>query len=111
MENKYLLLRAIAILFEIVGWLMLILGSLGTVLFVAGTGRIQIGTLQARIPLVSYWQHLGLPAVNGFAAAGLTALMSLLGFLVLCAIGELLLLLLDIEERTRETVHYLQPRM
>ena len=110
MENKYLFLRAIAVLFEIVGWLILILGVLGTLLFVASTGAIDLGTLAGRIPLEPSWRQLGLPTVSGWAAAGATGLTSLLSFLILCAIGELIFLLLDIEERTRETAQYLRPR-
>lgn len=111
MENRYLLLRAIAVLFEIVGWFILILGVLGTLLFVASSGAFELGALEARVPLASYWRQLGLPPVSAVVAAGVTGLTSLLSFLILCAMGELILLLLDIEQRTRETAQYLQPRV
>jgi len=110
MEIKYLFLRAIAVLFEIVGWLILILGMLSTLLFVASTGAIDLGALAGRLPLGLFWQQLGLPKVSAWAAAGVTGLTSLLSFLILCAIGEVTLLLLDIEEKTSETAHFLQPR-
>jgi len=111
MENKYLLLRAIAVLFEVVGWLMLILGLLATLTFAASSGAISLGSLAKTIPLSHLWQQLGLPAVGAWAAAAVTGLTGLLSFLILCAIGELIFLLLDIEERTRETAQYLRPRV
>ncbi len=110
MENKYLLLRAIAVLFEIVGWFILILGMLGVLLFVASSGAIELGALEARVPLALYWRQLGLPAVSAMIAAGVTGLTSLVSFLIFCAIGELILLLLDIEQTTRSTAQFLQPR-
>jgi hypothetical protein len=110
MENKYLLLRAIAVLFEIVGWLILILGMLGTLLFVASTGVIDLGVLAGRVPLGNLWRELGLPTVSALPAVGFTGLGSLLSFLVLCGMGELIFLLLDIEQNTRETAHFLRPR-
>jgi hypothetical protein len=111
MENKYLLLRTIAVLFEIVGWLILILGVLATLLFIASTGAIDLGTLAARVPLSDFWRQLRLPAVSAWATVAVTGVTSLLSFLMLCAVGELIFLLLDIEESTRETLRYLRPRV
>ncbi len=111
MENKYLLLRAIAVLFEIAGWLCLILGVLVTLLFVANTGAINLGTLAARVPLSDFWRQLRLPTVSAWAAVAVTGVTSLLSFLILCAVGELIFLLLDIEETTRETLRCLRPRV
>lgn len=110
MEYRYLFLRAMAVLFEVVGWLILILGVLVTLLFVASTGAINLGTLAGRAPLEPFWRQLGLPAVSGWVAAAATGLTSLLSFLMLCTVGELILLLLEIEEKTRETAQYLRPR-
>lgn len=111
MENKYILLRTIAVLFEILAWLILVLGLIVAVLFAASTGAINIGALGTRMPLVAIWQLLRLPAVSGFVAAGVTALACILMFLILAAIGELVFLLLDIEAETREVLNYLRPRM
>jgi len=108
MENKYLLLRTIAVLCEIAAWLILIVGVLATSFLVASGGAFEVG-LRSATPLASYWRQLGLPTVTAMVAAGVTGVTTLLSFLVLYALGELILLLLDIAQNTREMAQYLRP--
>jgi hypothetical protein len=110
MESKYLVLRAIATTLLLLAWSVLILGLLAALFLLIGSGAMG-GTPGARAPLESYSQRLGLPAANGFVLAGVTALGAIGGFLLLCATGELIFLLLDIEHNTREIDRCLNPRL
>jgi len=108
MENKYLLLRTIAILCEIAAWLILIVGVLATAFLVASGGAFELGQ-RSGVPLASDWRQLGLPTVTAMVAAGVTGVTTLFGFLALYGLGELIFLLLDIAQNTREMAQYLKP--
>jgi len=111
MEKKYRVLRIVASIFEILAWIVLVLGLLGAILFVVGTVAAGLGRLGARIPLRLYYQYMGMPAVSGLVGAIVMGLGSILYFLFLYATGELIYLLLDIEQNTRETAYHLKPKM
>jgi hypothetical protein len=110
MQNRYLLLRAIAILLEIAGVFSLVLGVLGALLFAGAGNAMKLGALAARVPLAQYWRQLGLPHVSAVVAAGITGLAGLLSCLLLYASGELIQLLLDIQDQARDIAGFLHPK-
>jgi len=109
MQNRYTLLRAIALLLEVAGFGILILGVLGALLFVVAGSPLKLGALAARVPLAQYWRQVGLPDVRAGIAAGITGMAGLLGYLLLGGSGQLLSLLLEIERHTRERDRFVQP--
>ena len=101
MEKKFRALRLIGTIFKVLAWIGLIVGVLGSMapllmgLFkVTGRG------------LVVPWPGL----VGGFRTFLIIFLTAIFHFLLLYASGDLIYLLLDIEENTRLTAHCLRQR-
>lgn len=108
MERKFRALRAVALIYKIMAWIVLVTGGLLAVLAVI-LGAVQEGVgfqspLLAGIP--------GLRQVGGFLpglVAGLvTLLLAVVQFILIYAVSELVHLLLALERNTRETAFYLR---
>ncbi|HID87581.1 MAG TPA: hypothetical protein EYP55_09440 [Anaerolineae bacterium] len=92
-------LRLIGTILKVFAWVVLVLGVLGSLApLVTGLSRMAM----RRLP----WPGL----MGGFGAFLMILLMAIFYFLLLYATGELIFLLLDIEENTRLTAHYLRQR-
>jgi len=108
MDKKYRALRIIATLWKVLAWILLIVGilsSLGILLVgILGGGGFVFRYLGQDPDLV----HGAMSTVSGIVAfiGGLIATM--VYFLILYAIGELIDLLLAIEENTRQTAKAIQ---
>ncbi len=99
MEKRYGVLRVVATLWKIIAWIVLVLGILGA-----------IGTLIFGIAGASpqFWRMMGMgPAMReGGIVIGIVGflvglLVSVIYFLVFFAMGQLITLMIDIEENTR----------
>lgn len=108
MEKKFRALRAVALIYKIVAWIVLVTGGLLAVLTVI-LGAVQEGVgfqspLFAGIP--------GLRQVGGFlpglVAGFLVLLLAVVQFILIYAVSELVHLLLALERNTRETAFYLR---
>lgn len=104
MQKKYGVLRIIATINKIIAWLVLVLGVLG------GCVSLAVGLL----PSLTSASTRTAPSllVGGLAAGMLTGFgaiaISLLYFLVFYSFGELIYLLIDLEENTRATAEQLK---
>jgi hypothetical protein len=87
--HKYGLLRGIAFVLKLLGWIVLIAGLFGSVslFMIAVVNRAGAAAL--------------LPAAVGAAGVGVVALLGIIWFVQLYAFGSILSLLVDIEENTR----------
>ena len=87
--HKYGLLRAIAFVLKLLGWIVLVSGVIGAVslAMVAVVNRTGAAAL--------------LPQAVGLAGTGMVALLGDIWFVQLYAFGSILSLLVDIEENTR----------
>jgi heme/copper-type cytochrome/quinol oxidase subunit 1 len=105
MEKKFTVLRIIATLWKIVAWIALVLGV------AASVGVLLIGVLGGpRAP-----HYFGLPEASwaysvAGGIAGFVAMLiaTIIYFLLMYAAGELIYLLLAIEENTRQSSQQLQ---
>jgi len=98
MERKYTALRIISLVYRILGGLALILAVIGAVVAVLFPGSITVSS--AAIPATSDMLARLLPAV-------IVLVSGILSGLGLFAVGQMIQLLLDTEENTRRTAHYL----
>jgi hypothetical protein len=108
MERKFRVLHVIGTLWKVLAWIALVVGALSSLaVFLIGVGGSG-GFI---------WRYLGqdsgvMPATVGLMSgivggiAGLIA--TIIYFVILYAIGELVFLLLAIEENTRLTVDWMQ---
>ncbi|MBM3189425.1 MAG: hypothetical protein FJZ90_11965 [Chloroflexi bacterium] len=108
MEKRFRALRAVAVLYRILAWVVLALGAIGSLLVVI-VGAIQgrVGSpspLLADVPGIN--QVTGL--VAGLLAGILLLVFTLLQFLLLYAASEAIQVGLAIEHNTRETAYYLK---
>ncbi len=100
MDRRFTALRVIGTIFKILAWVVLILGLLGAVaLLIVG---FTLSGLEGPLGL-----DLG-GTLTGLAMFGVAAILAIVGFLALYAVGESAYLLLDIEENTRRTAYILQ---
>jgi hypothetical protein len=108
MERKFRVLRVIGILWKVLAWIALVVGALSSL------GVFLVG-IWGSGGLV--WRYLGqdpgvMPGAVGLVSgivAGIAGLIvTIIYFLILYAIGELVFLLLAIEENTRLTVDWMQ---
>ena len=98
MEKRYGVLRFIAGLWKILAWIVLVLGVLGAL----GTlvGGI-FGGADSQI-----WEQLGVPALVSGTVVGIAGFLgilitTILYFLIIYAVGEVLSLFIDVENNTR----------
>ncbi|MFP4346329.1 MAG: hypothetical protein ACLFU8_16685 [Anaerolineales bacterium] len=100
MEKRYGVLRFVAALWKILAWLILVLGFLGAlatlILGIAGVGGPGL------------WRSLGMDPLYGRGAIAFGVMGFLIGtvssviyFMLFYAVGQLLLLFIDVEENTR----------
>jgi hypothetical protein len=106
MERRFRVLRFLALIYQILAWIVLVAGILaavGVVVLGATAGR-------GRLPVIPGMPVLpGVGGLVGGITAGLAALLgALFYFVLLYAAGELIHLGLAIEENTRETAYYLR---
>lgn len=108
METKFRVLRIIGTLWKVLAWITLIGGillAIGVLLtgILGGGGAMlrQFGQEPSAMP--------GFVGVaSGIAGFIVAVILSIIYFLMLYAVGELIYLLLAIEENTRQTMHLLQ---
>ncbi|MFO7918239.1 MAG: hypothetical protein R6V13_09175 [Anaerolineae bacterium] len=108
MEKKFRALRAVALIYKVMAWIVLVTGGLLAV-FTVILGAVQESVgfqspLLAGIP--------GLRQVGGFlpglVAGFLLLLFIVIQFILIYAVSELIRLLLALERNTRETAFYLR---
>jgi hypothetical protein len=107
-EKRFRALRTVALLYKILAWIILVTGGLLAVF------TIILGAVQERVgfqsPLIAGIPGLG--QVGGFlpglVAGLLTLLLSVIQFIFIYAISELVHLLLAVERNTRQTAFYLR---
>jgi hypothetical protein len=108
MEKKFRVLRIIGTLWKVLAWIALIVGVLSSL------GILFVGILGSAGLLLQYFgQDPGavrgaMSVVGGIVGfiAGLIA--TIIYFLILYAVGELIYLLLAIEENTRQAAQFVQ---
>jgi hypothetical protein len=108
MESKFRILRIIGTLWKVLAWITLIGGILlavGVLLVgILGSGGVflrQFGQDPSAMPGA-------VGVVSGIAGFIISVIVSIIYFLMLYAIGELIYLLLAIEENTRQTMHLMR---
>jgi hypothetical protein len=108
MERKFRVLRIIGTLWKVLAWIALVVGTLSAL------GVFLVGVLGSGGVV---WRYLGqdpgvMPAalglVSGIAGGIVGLIAAIIYFLILYAVGELVFLLLAIEENTRLTVDWMQ---
>ena len=89
METKYRFLHIAATIFKAIGWILLVVGVIGSIVM-----SVVMGTQ--------------LPAFGGFGAiyAILGIVYSVIGWVSLLAFAQILYLLIDLEQNTRETAEH-----
>jgi hypothetical protein len=108
MEKKFRILHIIGTLWKVFAWITLI----GGILFAIGI--LLAGILGSEeIILRQFGQEPGVMpgavgVVSGIAGFIIAAIATVIYFLMLYAVGELIYLLLAIEENTRQTVQLMQ---
>jgi hypothetical protein len=109
METKFRVLRIIGTLWKVLAWIALIGGillAIGVLLAgILGSGGVllrQFGQDPSVMPGA-------VGVVSGIAGFIITAIVSIIYFLLLYAVGELIYLLIAIEENTRRTMQLMQP--
>jgi hypothetical protein len=108
MEKRFGVLRIIGTLWKILAWIELIVGTLsafGVLLMgILGSGSFLLQFLGERANVI--------PGAMGLVSSIVAFIALLVGtivyFLVLYAVGELIFLMLAIEENTRETRRWLE---
>ncbi|HHN93551.1 MAG TPA: hypothetical protein ENK17_02175 [Anaerolineae bacterium] len=103
MEKRYKVLRLIGTVLKILAWLTLVLGILASV-------GVLVGGLAGGGALSRFGQqygvHLALGVVSSLVAFAFSLVFTVLYFLGLYAAGELIYLLIAIEENTRSTAQW-----
>ena len=104
MDKKYRILRFVATLWKILAWVVLVVGTLAAIATLAG---VLLGGAQLR-PYFDSGIVPFSPIVGGIIAFVGGVLFTIFYFLALYGVGELLQLLIGIEENTRATATMLQ---
>ena len=104
MQKKYGVLRIIATINKVIAWIVLVLGVLG------GCASLAFGLLPG---LTSAGSRTAPALLMGGLAAGLATsvgaiFFAVIYFLVFYSFGEMIYLLIDLEENTRATAEYLK---
>ncbi len=103
MERKFTVLRVVSTIFKVLGVLVLILGILGACLMIAG-GAMSGSSLGGAGSELNNQLGLGAGGAIAGAIAGVGVLfITLLYFLLLYAFGDIITLLIALEENTRIT--------
>lgn len=108
MERKFNVLRVIGTLWKVLAWITLI----GGILF--SLGILLVGVLGSGGALLRLFgqESAALPGAMGLVSSvvgfGIALVSALIYFLILYAVGDLIYLLLAIEENTRQTMHALK---
>jgi len=90
MATKYRFLRKAATIFKIIGWIVLVVGVIGSIVL-----GIVMGT---QVPMFGGFGVI-------YAVFGIV--YSVIGWISLLAFAEILYLLIDVEQNTRETAEHL----
>lgn len=111
MEKKFRVLRFIGTVWKILAWIMLIIGilsSAGVLLAsIFGGGVLgQLGQEYGEMPGFSWVFGLA----GGIVAFIVSLVVTIIYFLLIYAVGELIYLLLAIEENTRLAAQWIQAR-
>jgi len=109
MEKKFRVLRIIGTLWKVLAWITLIggiLASLGVLLGgVLGSGGVLLRLFQQETGVVP---GAAVGVVSSILAFILVLITTIIYFLILYAVGELIYLMLAIEENTRQTMRLMQ---
>jgi len=101
MEKKYKFLYTAATMFKVIGWIVLVVGVIGSIVM-----GVAMGAMGSQIPGVD------LPAFGGlgafYAIGGI--IYAVVGWISLLAFAQILYLLIDLEQNTRETAEHLGTR-
>jgi hypothetical protein len=100
MNEKYNFLRLAATIFKIIGWILLIVGIIGSL--IAGVAGGFLG---------NFADNLASGALGGIVLAILGIIFSVIIWVSLLAAAELLYVLMDIERNTREAAALLRPHV
>lgn len=104
MERRFRVLRFLALIYQILAWIVLVAGVLAAVaVIVLGATARETPALPG-LPLMPWVGSL----VGGISAGLAMLLGAVFYFVLLYAAGELIHLGLAIEENTRETAYYLR---
>lgn len=102
MQRKFSVLRVVGTIFKVLGWIVLVMGLLSACLLIA-VSAMGAGGAAGRDAL-----GLGVGGVLGGVIGGLVVIFAtLLYFLFLYAFGDLIFLLISLEENTRITAERL----
>jgi len=109
MKSKYRALRIVGTLFKVLAWIVLLLGLLATAFAIFSVVSKGIGNLGAHTPLSPQYRNM-MPniTIGTLVGAVIMGLGSFFYFLLLYAAGDLIYLLLAIEQSVRETAYYLK---
>jgi hypothetical protein len=110
-EKKFTILRFVGTVWKVLAWVMLgggLLGSLGILLTSIFGGGI-MGGMMSQYGQQGSWMT-GLGVLGGVVAFVVSLIVTVIYFLLLYAVGELIHLLLAIEENTRLTARWIQRR-
>ncbi len=112
--QKYRALHMLATLLRLLAGIMLVLGLLASVLLavaaVLGMSKLGLARLGGTSGLGRYIQTLRVTGSRGLLIALLVGVGSVLQYLILTATGDLICLLIDIEENTRSAAYYIGPK-
>lgn len=101
MEKRFRVLRTMGTIWKVLAWIELVVGVLVSVgLLVAGISAGAALTRNIPASTVPFWSYGNTAGFVGFVAA---LIATIIYFLLLYGVGELLYLLLSIEENTRQT--------
>lgn len=100
MEKRFRALHIVAGIFKIIAWITLVIGGLGGCLTIAVGGLLFVGGASARDASTA----LGITSGIGGVATGIGIIIAVaIYFLFIYAFGELIYLLIALEENTRAT--------
>jgi hypothetical protein len=105
-EKKFTVLRIIGTLWKIVAWIVLVVGVVASV-GVLLTGILGGPMMRRMVPVPegASWMYGVAGGIIGFIAALVSTIVY---FLLMYAVGELIYLLLAIEENTRQASQHMQ---
>ncbi len=92
MNRRYRFLHTAATIFKVIGWIVLVVGVIGSIVIAA--------TMGTAVP--------GIGGGLGVLYAILGIVYSVIGWVSLLAFAEILYLLIDLEQNTRETAERLR---
>jgi hypothetical protein len=103
MQKRFGVLRIVATIYKVLAWIVLVIGVLGA------CGSIALGALPALGGAGARSLGLGAGGLLGGVVMGLVAIFfAVLYFLLLYAFGEMVYLLIALEENTRLTAERLK---